>query len=93
MYVVGRVGVTGGSTSFCSETQDFLARTRALSPTPLAVGFGIATADHVRAATRHADLAIVGTALVRHLHEVGISGENRAAAARAFVENLVTGLS
>jgi tryptophan synthase alpha subunit len=93
LYVVGRVGVTGGRTSFDEATQDFLQRTRALSPTPLAVGFGIATADHVRAATRHADLAIVGTALVRHLHEVGLSGGNRAVAARAFLENLVTGLS
>lgn len=93
LYVVGRVGVTGGSTSFDEETQAFLERTRALSPTPLAVGFGIATAEHVRAATRHADLAIVGTALVRHLHDVGVAGDNRAAAARSFVENLVTGLS
>lgn len=93
LYVVGRVGVTGGSTSFDEETQGFLERTRNLSPTPLAVGFGIANAEHVRAATRHADLAIVGTALVRHLHEVGVAGSDRAAAARSFLENLVTGLS
>lgn len=92
LYVVGRVGVTGGSTNFDDETQAFLARTRELSQAPIAVGFGIATAEHVRAATKSADLAIVGTALVRHLHVVGQAGGNRALAAQQFVEDLVTGL-
>ncbi|MCP4093456.1 MAG: tryptophan synthase subunit alpha [Planctomycetes bacterium] len=92
LYVVGRVGVTGGSTSFDEETQSFLKQTRELSQAPIAVGFGIATAEHVRAATQSADLAIVGTALVRHLHEVGQAGGNRAQAAQQFVEDLVTGL-
>ena len=93
LYVVGRVGVTGGSTSFDEETQSFIAATRKLSPTPIAVGFGIATPENVRDATRHADLAIVGTALVNHLHDVGMAGEDRAAAAQAFLKNLVSGLS
>jgi tryptophan synthase alpha chain len=92
LYVVGRVGVTGGSTSFDDQTQEFLARTRELSQAPIAVGFGIATAENVHAATRSADLAIVGTALVNHLHEVGQAGGNRASAAQQFVEDLITGL-
>lgn len=93
LYVVGRLGVTGSATSFEPETQAFLARTRTLSDTPLAVGFGIATASHVREATRHADLAIVGTALVHHLHDVGLRGENRAAAAATMVRELRTGIA
>ncbi|MDP6519586.1 MAG: tryptophan synthase subunit alpha [Planctomycetota bacterium] len=93
LYVVGRVGVTGGGTTFDSETQTFLARARALSAAPIAVGFGIATAADVRAAVEHADLAIVGTALVRHLHACGSNPGERAAAASAFLAELQTGLS
>lgn len=93
LYVVGRVGVTGSSTSFDTDTQAFLERTRDLSSLPIAVGFGIATAEDVRQATRHADLAIVGTALVRHLHEAGQRGEDRATAAASLVQELCTGLA
>lgn len=92
LYVVGRVGVTGASTSFDEETQSFLERTRALSEAPIAVGFGIGNADHVRGAVRHADLAIVGTALVRHLHEVEQERGSRAIAASNMVHALSQGL-
>lgn len=92
LYVVGRVGVTGTATSFDEETQSFLKRTRSWSEAPIAVGFGIGTADHVRGAVRHADLAIVGTALVRHLHEVEQERGNRAIAAANMVHALTQGL-
>jgi tryptophan synthase alpha chain len=92
LYVVGRIGVTGASTSFDAETQEFLATTRELSEVPIAVGFGIGTADHVQEAVRSADLAIVGTALVRHLFEVQQQGGERATAAASMVRELCTGL-
>lgn len=92
LYVVGRIGVTGAATSFDAETQAFLARTRERSLAALAVGFGIGNAQHVREAVRSADLAIVGTALVRHLHEVQEQGGDRAAAAASMVQELSTGL-
>lgn len=92
LYVVGRIGVTGASTSFDEETQAFLQRTRAISKAPIAVGFGIGNADHVRGAVRHADLAIVGTALVRHLHEVEQERADRAIAAANMVHALTQGL-
>ncbi|MCH2113122.1 MAG: tryptophan synthase subunit alpha [Planctomycetes bacterium] len=88
LYVVGRTGVTGAGTSFDSETMAFLERAQSLSKAPVAVGFGITTADDVRSATQHADLAIVGTALVRRLHQV----ENPAGEARTFTEHLLTGV-
>ena len=92
LYVVGRFGVTGGRTEFDDQTTAFLKRVRSVSRLPLAVGFGIANAQHVEAATRHAELAIVGSALVRHLHETASQGGDPAAAAARFLESLQQGL-
>ncbi len=60
---------------------------RALSDLPIAVGFGISSAEHVAAATAHADAAIVGSAIVRAMHQ----GEPDEAAA-AVVRELAGGL-
>ena len=69
LYAIGRLGVTGGSAELDASTQAFLSRARAAcTSVPLAVGFGISAADHVRAALLHADLAIVGSALVERIH-------------------------
>jgi tryptophan synthase alpha chain len=89
LYVVGRVGVTGSATAFDDQTQALLQKARRLSPIPIAVGFGIRTADDIRAATQHADLAIVGTALVEKLH----ASSNPATTAFDFLTDLKLGLS
>lgn len=69
VYAIGRFGVTGVSTELDEAAQAFLARVRAAAgELAVAVGFGIGSAEQVRAATRHADLAIVGSALVQHIH-------------------------
>jgi tryptophan synthase alpha chain len=46
------------------ETQALVARVRAASDLPVAVGFGISRPDHVAATCRVADAAVVGSALV-----------------------------
>lgn len=89
VYVIGRTGITGARTNLADETtQAFLARTRATSTLPLGVGFGIHSSDQVAAIAPHATLAIVGSALVRHLHEVAEGGGDPAEAAAAFVTGL-----
>lgn len=90
LYAVRRTGVTGGDRAFDDDCQAFLARVAALAGLPLAVGFGIADAGSVRAATRHAELAIVGSALVRRMHEAGPA--RAPAAAAAFLAALQEGL-
>ena len=53
---------------------------------PLAIGFGISTAEHVREVGEIADAAIIGSAFVRTVSEA--SSEQRPAAARAFLEEM-----
>jgi tryptophan synthase alpha chain len=48
---------------------------RAVTNLPLAVGFGISTADQVRAVGQLADGVAVGSAIVRTIEENAASGE------------------
>jgi tryptophan synthase alpha chain len=75
------------------DAQEFLARMRALAgDLPLAVGFGIDSAEKVRAAVRHADLAIVGSALVDAIHRAGSHPRDVVEAAAFFIQDLKKGL-
>jgi len=76
LYAIGRLGVTGAQTVLGETTLGFLRRVRALAgELPVAAGFGIATPEQVRAVHAEADLAIVGTALVEHVHRASTAGD------------------
>lgn len=93
VYVVGRVGVTGSATALDASVTDFLDRVHTAARTPVAVGFGIASAEDVTTATAHAEIAIVGTALVQRLHEARIAGRDTAAVAREYLHTLTSAIS
>lgn len=65
VYVVSRLGVTGAARVPNFEPlRKQLAMLRELTGKPLAVGFGVSTADHVREVAPIADGIIVGSALI-----------------------------
>jgi tryptophan synthase alpha chain len=64
VYLLARAGVTGESDR-APQVERRLDEVRRVTSLPVAVGFGIATPQHVTAATARADAAIVGSALVR----------------------------
>ncbi len=64
VYAVSRVGITGAQTTVASDAETLVRRLRAFTEIPIAVGFGISNADHVRAVGTFADAAIIGSALV-----------------------------
>ena len=55
--------------------EDMVRRIRAVSPLPIALGFGISTPEHVREVGQWADAAVVGSALVNVIAEAGASPE------------------
>ena len=74
LYCVSLVGVTGARTSLPSSVRTLVRDVKAVSPVPVAVGFGVARPAHVRALARAgADGAIVASALVDAL---GPDGRN-----------------
>jgi tryptophan synthase alpha chain len=64
VYYVSVAGVTGGKAVDAETIAPAVARVRAASGLPVAVGFGIRTPDQAAAVARIADAAVVGTALV-----------------------------
>ena len=67
LYVISRLGVTGVRDALAGDVVPLLSRVRAQAALPVAVGFGIARPEHVAEACRHADAAVVGSALVQHI--------------------------
>lgn len=64
VYCVSRTGVTGASPTMAQGVENLVARIRAHTDKPLAVGFGISTPEHVREVCQFADGAVVGSLLV-----------------------------
>jgi tryptophan synthase alpha chain len=69
IYLLARAGVTGErDTAPTDGLADRIAAIRAHTDLPIACGFGISRPEHAHAVTRHADAAIVGSALVRRMN-------------------------
>lgn len=67
IYLISRLGVTGMRDSVPPDVASHVARIRAVTALPVAVGFGISTPAQARAAARMADGVVVGSALVEAL--------------------------
>ena len=80
-YLVSDTRTTGERDRLPEALGDLIDATKADSPVPVAVGFGITTPDQAAEVGAHADGVIVGTRLVRAVDEAG--GPAAAAAARA----------
>jgi tryptophan synthase alpha chain len=65
VYLVPLTGITGERTEVPTELVRLVRDLRAVTTKPICVGFGISTPDQVTAVVRHADGAIVGSAIVR----------------------------
>src|SRR5438093_9674336 len=77
LYLISRLGVTGARDQVPADLPDHVARVRAASDLPLAVGFGLSTPAQARATARLADGVVVGSALVEALGAGGTSAAER----------------
>jgi tryptophan synthase alpha chain len=64
LYYVSREGVTGPRDSIASSLPEKISELKKLSDLPVAVGFGISSAEQAREVARHADAVVVGSAIV-----------------------------
>jgi tryptophan synthase alpha chain len=90
LYTVSVVGTTGEREALAGRFAEIVARAKASTSVPVALGFGIGTPEQARmAADAGADGVIVGTRLVRAASE---APEDPAGAAGAVVEGLAAAL-
>ncbi len=74
VYAVARKGVTGRRSEFSPEVFEFLSTCRRYSDLPLGVGFGLQSEAHLRQLHGHADIGIVGSALLHAWESGGLEG-------------------
>ena len=74
VYCVARKGVTGKQTDLATGVEAFLQRCRSATELPLALGFGVKSADNVAELRGLADIAIVGTACLEVWEREGGDG-------------------
>lgn len=89
IYCVSLSGVTGARAELPPQLADFLVRVRSATDLPLAVGFGVSRGQHVAEIGRHADGAVVASALLNAVDAA--PADQRPQAAVAFLRNLQTG--
>ncbi|OYX35591.1 MAG: tryptophan synthase subunit alpha [Caulobacterales bacterium 32-69-10] len=76
VYYVAVTGVTGAKEADAAEVAPAVARVRAATGLPVAVGFGIKTPERAAAIARIADAAVVGSALVDQVAAAIAAGED-----------------
>lgn len=91
VYVLARAGITGERRDV-PNIGPLVQAVRRTTQLPIACGFGITSAEHVRGIAAHADGVIVGSALVRRLDTASSEGRDVDGEAEAFVRELATGL-
>ena len=72
VYYVSMTGITGASFTQAKSVKEQVKTIRAASDLPVVVGFGVKTAERARDVAKDADGVVVGTAIVKSLHEDGL---------------------
>ena len=75
IYAVSRAGITGVRNEVPRDAEPLVKRVRAVSDSPVAVGFGISTAEQIREVWRFADAAVIGSAIVSEIEKLADSRE------------------
>jgi tryptophan synthase alpha chain len=78
IYAVSRTGVTGQQKQLAADARELVARLRRVTKLPVAVGFGISTAEQFASVGEFADAVVVGSAIVQAIESAdqGRAAEN-----------------
>ena len=73
VYCVARKGVTGMDTRFSDDLGTYLARCRAATDLPLALGFGVKERADIDFLRGRVDIAVIGTQTIRLVESRGVA--------------------
>lgn len=86
LYAISRLGVTGAQATVAGTARPVVERIRQETSMPVALGFGVSRAEHVKEIGAYADAVVVGSALVQAIADAP-NGEEASVAA-AFIRQL-----
>ena len=94
VYLLARAGITGERKEMPSDLAGRIEQLREVTDLPIAVGFGVSTAEHVRQVVAAGDAAIVGAAIMRRVAETRDQGADAVVdGVGGFVADLAVGLT
>ncbi len=88
LYYVSVAGITGMQQAAQTSIEQAVAKLKAGTDLPVAVGFGVRTPDQAAAIARVADGVVVGSAIVEAIAEAHEAGQDPAVAVRSIVSGL-----
>lgn len=88
LYYVSVAGITGLQQAAQASVENAVAKLKAATSLPVAVGFGVRTPDQAAATARVADGVVVGSAIVETIAKAAAANEQPAAAVRKMVGGL-----
>lgn len=88
VYTVSSMGVTGRSSQFHADLDNYLDEVKKHANIPVAIGFGISSKEDVKRMSLLGDAVIVGSAIVTKIHE----SKGDVKVLKEFIEELVSGL-
>lgn len=86
IYAISRVGITGAQKSLTADAEQLVRRLRQYTQLPIAVGFGVSSAEHFAAVGEFADAAVIGSAIVATIEQAG--PQEAPAAVGRFIEGV-----
>ena len=92
LYYVSVAGITGKQQAQLASIEEAVARLKAATDLPVAVGFGVRTSEQAAAIGAVADGVVVGSAIVEAIGTASVEGRDPAAAAREIVSGLAAAL-
>ncbi|PTQ07334.1 tryptophan synthase subunit alpha [Sphingomonas oleivorans] len=92
LYYVSVAGITGKQQAAQTSIEAAVAKLKAATDLPVAVGFGVRTPDQAAAIARVADGVVVGSAIVDEIARAAASGNDPAAAVRNIVKDLAAAI-
>ncbi len=92
LYYISVVGITGIRDKLPDDIVQNINKLRQMTKTPIAVGFGVSTAEHARLIGKIADGVIVGSAIIKEIEKHAKEpSEKLVRCVGEFVEQLVLG--
>ena len=91
VYYVSITGITGSASPDAQRVKQAVARIKAHTELPVAVGFGIKSADQAEEIARTADAVVVGSALIAQVAETE-SGESVTERVLGLVRDIAQGV-
>ena len=86
IYAISRTGITGARQNITDDARTLVERLRALTRLPIAVGFGISSAEQFAEVGKFADAAVIGSAIVQKVEE---NPGSEAQAVSGFLSSIV----